>query len=374
MKTSRHALSVFLASLVLFFHAAGSKASSAQEDQVFLDQWREQQQVTSAVMSVQDTETGQLTTERSGLAKLPGKKPVTPETIFGVGSITKTFVAAAILQLQEEGKLKLDDAIGSYFPEYPRWRSITIRQLLNMTSGISNFTSLPDFQTLQKSHAQKMILPEQIIAIAYAAPDKFSPGTGWHYSNTNYYLIGLLLEKISKQPLAVILSRRFFQPLHLTHTFYSNAFYPPTITELMARAYDGTQDVTLSNFSLYGAAGGMLMNASDLRAWAAALLTPGIILKQASIDEMEKTVVIPPSSPKPLGARYGLGIYSLDMPKIGTIWYYAGVIDSYTSCFVFIPSQHKLIVAQAAVPMCVLEKNIGLLFPGQELIERLMKN
>lgn len=360
----------FFLLITFIFLGVTNQAAFSQDDQDFLNQWRQQQQVSSVVVSVQNTETGHVFNEASGTTTLHGKIPVTTETLFGIGSITKTFVAAAILQLQEEHQLALDDPIGSFFPQYPRWKSITIRQLLNMTSGIANYTSFPSFEALQRSPLKKMIGPEHFIDQAYAVSDKFSPGEGWYYSNTNYSLLGLLIEKVTSRPLKDVLAQRFFRPLHLSHTFYSASFYPYSVTKRMAHAYDGNHDATPFNFSVYGAAGSMLMNATDLRTWAGALFTPGIILKQASIDEMKKTVAVPPSPPKPLGARYGLGVYSLDIPGLGTVWYYAGVVDGYTSCFVYIPSQHKIIAAQlASWP----KGHIYLLFPNQPLMQQLFK-
>lgn len=346
------------------------QAASHQDLQAFLNNWRQEQKITSAVVSVQDTHSGQVSSYTSGTTTLDSKVPVTIDTLYGVGSITKTFVAATCLQLQEEGKLKLDDPIGPYFPQYPRWKTITIRQLLNMTSGITNFTWLPAFAELEKEQSKKVIPPSQFIAMAYAVPDKFSPGTGWHYSNTNYYLAGLIIEKVAKKSLNDVFTQRFFHPLHLSHTFYSDTFYPESVIKKMAHAYSGKKDITAFNASFYGAAGAMVMNESDLRVWTKALLTPGIILKSASIEEMKKTIVPPPSPPKPRGFRYGLGVYSLDVPNIGTIWYYSGVLNGYTSCFVDIPSQHKIIVAQVATWP---EGHMDVLFPGQPLLNEFLK-
>lgn len=372
-----------------FSSIAFIQAASHRNLQVFLNNWRQEQNITSAVVSVQETRSGQVSSYTSGTTTLQGNVPVTTEMLYGVGSITKTFVAVTCLQLQEEGKLKLDDPIGPYFPQYPRWKAITIRQLLNMTSGITNFTRLPAFAQLEKKQPKTVIPPSRFIAMAYGVPDKFSPGTSWHYSNTNYYLAGLIIEKVTQQSLNDVFTQRFFHPLHLTHTFYSDTFYPESVIKQMAHAYqqdsstsatkpiaakvesrDRFQDITAFNASFYGAAGSMVMNESDLRVWTKALLTPGIILKTASIEEMKKTIIAPPSAPKPKGFRYALGIYALQVPQIGTIWYYAGVLHGYTSCFVDIPSQHKIIVAQVATWP---EGHMDILFPGQPLLSEFLK-
>lgn len=138
----------------------------------------------------------------------------------------------------------------------------------------------------------------------------------------------------------------------------------------MAHAYAGTKDITAFNASHYGAVGSMLMNSQDLLTWTYALLTPGVILSKESIRQMETTIAVPSTPPKPEGCRYGLGIYSLELRNLGTIWYYAGVIRGYTSCFIFIPSQQKIIVAQVATWP---GEHFEILFPNQALIKKLLK-
>ncbi|MBX9742346.1 MAG: beta-lactamase family protein [Chthoniobacterales bacterium] len=360
---------LFLLLVGIITLSAPAQAASPQENfQDFLNQWRKKQSITSVVVTIEDLHTKKITTYASGLTR-HGAKPVTAQTLYGVGSITKTFVAAALLQLQEEGKIKLDDPIGSYFPEYPRWHAITIRQLLNMTSGIAN----TNFSKERDDYETTVLSSKKIIEEIYKQPDLFPPGTKWLYSNTNYFLLGWLIEKVSGASLNELFTKRFFQPLHLTHTFYSDSFYSKNVIDQMAHAYAGKQDITAFNASHYGPTGSMLMNSQDLLTWAQALLTPGIILSKKSLQEMETTIAVPPTPPKPEGCRYGLGIYSLQlsgMPSKKPIWYYAGVIRGYTSCFIFIPSQQRLIVAQVANWP---GEHFEVLFPNQPLMKRLLK-
>ena len=138
----------------------------------------------------------------------------------------------------------------------------------------------------------------------------------------------------------------------------------------MAHAYVGKHDITPFNASHYGPAGAMLMNSFDLLTWAHALLTPHVILSAASIQEMETTIAVPSTPPKPEGCRYGLGLYSLNIPKLGMIWYYAGVIRGYTSCFIYIPSQQRIIVAQVANWP---GEHFEILFPDQPLMKKFFK-
>ena len=334
-----------------------------------LDSWRTQNQITSVVVSVADLNSDHVSNYASGTTLMNGKMPVTANLLYGVGSISKTFVAASILQLQEEGKLKLTDSLGQYLPEYPRWKEITLQQVLNMTSGIPNFTESPQFKTFSNSNPQTLIPPAQLINMAYAMPDYFVPGQGWHYSNTDYYLLGLVIEKVTGQPLEAVFKQRFFKPLKLNHTFYSTAFYPKSVETKMAHAYMGKQDVTNFNAGLYGPAGGMVMDSHDLVTWTHALFTPGIILNQASLNQLMTTIPVPPSPLKPLGAAYGLGIYSLNVQGIGLVWYYAGVIDGYTSILMWVPAKNEIIVAQVA---SWPNGHYEVLFPNQPLIQKIL--
>jgi len=362
MKTSCSLLFFIITSF-----AQARAVSSQQSLQSFLDQWRAKRHITSVVVAVEDLPSKTITTYTSGLMTWHSKKPVTPETLYGVGSITKTFVAAALLQLKEEGKINLDDSIGRYFHEYPRWKSITVRQLLNMTSGISN----TDFSKERDDYETTVLTSQKIVDAIYKKSDLFPPGSKWLYSNTNYFLLGMLIEKISGTSLNEVLTNRFFKPLHLNHTFYSNSFYPKNVISQMAHAYARGHDITAFNASHYGPAGSMVMDSLDLLTWTHALLTPDKILSATSLQEMETTVAVPPTPPKPEGCRFGLGIYSLKVPKIGIIWYYAGIIRGYTSCFIYIPSQQRIIVAQVANWP---GEHFEVLFPDQPLMKRFLEN
>ncbi|HYF98368.1 MAG TPA: serine hydrolase domain-containing protein, partial [Coxiellaceae bacterium] len=324
--------------------------------------------LTSAVVLIKN-ENAKANQFASGTILKDGDGAVTSAQLFGVGSITKTFVAATILKLQENKLLRLDDPIGLYLGDYPRWSKISLRQLLNMSSGIFNFTESEEFKFLQKNFPQKPIPPKDLIKIAYQKNEYFEPGKGWHYSNTNYYLLGVIIEKITHKTLSKVFSELFFVPLGLKHSFYSDTFYSQAILAQMAHAYVGAKDVTNFNASYYGAAGAMVMNSQDIMIWAHALLTPGVILTQENIAELQDTMLIPYNPPKPKNARFGLGIYALDIPGKGRIWYYAGVISGYSSVFVWEPSQKKMIIVQIASRP---ESKIDLLFPNQTLIRSLL--
>lgn len=368
----RHRLAWLLLSTLLFSYSVyGSTPASFQ---IFLNQWRTQHHVTSVVVSIDHLNTQSVTHYTSGTLRQHSKQVVTPQALYGVGSIAKTFVAATLLQLQQEGKISLDSPIGQYFPHYPRWRTITIRQLLNMTSGITNFTEAPAFARLEQTAGNAPISPAQLIAIAYQHPDYFAPGQGWHYSNTNYYLAGLIIAQVTHEPLATVYQQRFFTPLGLAHTFYSDTFYPASVMQRMAHAYPngrGTENAkTQFNASLFGPAGAMVMNSQDLLAWVHDLFIPGKVLSARSLEALETTTAVPEGAPRPAHSRYGLGVFTTVSPTLGHLWWYTGVIDGYTSVFVWIPRRNAIIVAQAA---SWPGDDYAILFPNQALMKEALR-
>src|SRR3990167_8776371 len=180
----------------------------------------------------------------SGHNKIKAGQPITSDMLFGVGSITKTFVSVTVLKLEEEGKLKLSDKVGKYFPKYRKWRNVTIKQLLNMTSGIPNATHNKTVLKNMMTKVQPNYNPEKLIKIAYQYPLKFKSGHGWSYSNTGYLLLGMIIEKITKKPLPAALNDEIFSPYDLHHTIFSNNTYTNSQLEEMVHGYHGNVDIT----------------------------------------------------------------------------------------------------------------------------------
>ena len=178
-------------------------------------------------------------TQAYGLARISPPKPATPEMAYAIGSISKQFTATAVLLLQQDGKLSVDDPVGKYFPELTRSNEVTIRNLLTMTSGYEDFApqdyTIPDWL--------KPIDPAKLVHMWATKPLDFDPGTKWQYSNTNYVLVSLIVEKVSGEPLDKFLHERVFGPagmkdLFNTYTqreklqvtgYVSNALAPPRV-------------------------------------------------------------------------------------------------------------------------------------------------
>src|SRR5256714_7862713 len=227
-----------------------------------------------------------------GAASLPGA-----DTHFRIASNTKTMTAAVIVLLAQEGKLSLDDPVSKYVPGVPNGDSITIIELLNMRSGLYSYDDDPEFWAILDRDPTKVWSSAEVLAIAFKHPPYFPPGTGFHYSNTNYALLGLIAEKMDGKPLASCFQDRLFGPLGLKDTLlpaitsntlpepYSHGYlyggcsfrnltdkpYPP---ELQAAATTGTlkpDDCTGHNSSYPSAAGAVISTANDSATWITAL-------------------------------------------------------------------------------------------------------
>src|SRR5918998_514296 len=136
-----------------------------------------------------------------GAGNLEASTPITPNDHVRIGSNTKTFTGTVILQLVDEGKLALDDPVSKYQLEVPNGENITIRQLLNMSSGLFNYAEDEEFNKTLDTEPQKVWKPEELVEIGFKHQPYFSPGDGFHYSNTNFILLGMIIEQLTGQPL-----------------------------------------------------------------------------------------------------------------------------------------------------------------------------
>jgi CubicO group peptidase (beta-lactamase class C family) len=221
-------------------------------------------------------------------------------THFRIASITKTMTSAVILQLAQEGKLRLGDPVSKYVPGVPHGDNITVADLLKMRSGLYDYTSAPEMASFLDNDPTKVWTPQELLAMAFARPPNFSPGTSYEYSNTNYALLGLIAEKLDGRPLATAMRKRLFRPLGMKNTVlpastsnripkpYSHGYLygsssvvttgipdPEYTPEFQAAVEAGTvqpNDYTGVNPSFAQAAGGVISTADDLDTWIRALV------------------------------------------------------------------------------------------------------
>jgi D-alanyl-D-alanine carboxypeptidase len=220
-----------------------------------------------------------------GSANLEQHVPVSNESVFRVGSVTKQFTAVALLLLAEEGKLSLQDKLSKYYASFPRADDITLEQMLHHTSGIYNYTSEPNFVNDGMVHRSTDEMVEFIAKLPKT--QDFEPGTDWSYSNSAYFILGGVVEKAAGEPLATVLKTRLFVPIGMTHTALDDE------TEVVAgrvRGYSGAGPGKFTNapfisMSIPGGAGSIRSTAADLAKWNAALFG-GKILKPTSLAAM----------------------------------------------------------------------------------------
>ena len=221
--------------------------------------------VSVAVLRGSDT----LVMKGYGDASVDPRREASASTVYRIGSITKQFTSAAIMRLVERGRLSLDDPMSKYLPDVPaHGRTVTIRQLLNHTSGIHSYTSEPEWR---KRWADDLT-PRQIVAFVDNDTLDFSPGTGWLYNNTGYVLLGMIVEKITGEPYATYLQHDLFTPLGLRQTSYCPT--RPTDPSFAAGYSSGGGTVKPAEFLSMTqpfSAGALCSTVRDLVVWQRAL-------------------------------------------------------------------------------------------------------
>jgi D-alanyl-D-alanine carboxypeptidase len=272
----------------------------------------------------------------SGVADLTTRQPRGNGDSFRAGSVTKTLVATVLLQLQAERRIDLDATVDHYLPGLVRGNGhdgtrITVRQLMNHTSGIFNFTE--DATFVQKVLGIEFLrtryddwTPQQVIALALQNPPQFEPGTSWKYSNTNYLLLGLIVEKLTGRPYAEEIERRITGPLGMRATYFPGhdphvpapTRHYSTFTEDPGKIYD----VTELDPSWAWAAGEMVTNAGDLNRLYSALLG-GRLLRPAQLAQMTTTVDTLGNLAR---QRYGLGLIEYETTCGIKVWGHSGGI------------------------------------------------
>lgn len=284
-----------------------------------------------------------------GVRSAGGAAPVSLEDHVRIGSITKTWTGAVILQLVQEGRMKLSDPVSKYRQDVPNGDNITIEQMLTMRSGLYNYSESYELNLALDTTPQRVWTPEELVAIALPLPVYFAPGEGFHYSNTNTVLLGLIAQKLEGKPLVEVIQDRILRPLGLTQSSFppsdSSELPAPhprgymymdnvlTIAssklpaDLIARAQAGTlmpKDCTNSNPSWAWAAGQGISTAGDLATWAEAI-TGGKVLN----PEMQKVWL---DSPRPVDPNdAGGALYGLALVKFGNLYGHTGELPGFNT-------------------------------------------
>lgn len=265
-----------------------------------------------------------------GLANAELNVPNTAQTKFRIGSLTKQFTAAAILLLQERGKLNVRDAACKYLSDCPQtWREITIHQLLTHTSGIPNITALPDWEAKKTLPAT----PAQTVARVRDLPTEFKPGERFNYSNTNYLLLGLIVEKTSGKTYEAFMNENVFAPLKMTNTGLDRSEQIlKNRADGYSRAGETIINASYTDMNLPFAAGALYSTVEDLFLWDQALYGENFLSKK-SLDAMftaEKN-----------GYAYGWGTGTLNNRRIIA---HTGGIEGFSAHISRFPDQRAVVI------------------------------
>lgn len=302
-----------------------------------------------------------------GATLLGATTPPRADTHFRAASNTKTMTAAVIMQLAQENKLRLDDPVSKYVPGVPNGDNITIAELMNMRSGLYNYSNNPKIWESMDHRPARVWSPTELLATAFAHPPNFPPGTTYEYNNTNYALLGLTIEKVGGKPLARAMQDRLFGPLRLQHTLlpastvntipdpYSHGYLygsasvamvgtPPYSPQVKAAARAGTlppKDYTNLNHSFAAAAGGVISTANDLATWIQALVGGRVLNAPSQRRWLDSPRPEDPS--KPDGQQYGYGIAKLHWGP-NTMYFHGGETPGYNSFMGYDPGNQVTLV------------------------------
>jgi CubicO group peptidase (beta-lactamase class C family) len=309
-----------------------------------------------------------------GLQRLPGGPPVTAETSFRIGSVTKQFTAAAILRLAQRGRLSLSNRLSEYLPAFPSAGDVSLYELITHTSGIRNYTEVGANPLAVLPLTRAHTTARWVDHIARQRPlYDFPPGTAWHYSNAGFFLLGAIVEKVYGEPLSVYLRDQFFAPLGMDYTAIDDGSgaapgqakgyaHPPWSN----RWFVWPGYISLTNA---GGAGALRSSAMDLVKWMQALMS-GRVVDASALQEMTSParlsdgrlasanrVNLDPSDP---GGDYGFGVRIMSFDGHARIGH-AGDIPGFQAALFTYPDDRITIAVVANTPggACELEQRIA---------------
>lgn len=290
----------------------------------------------------------------TGTTEYGGKQPIAPDSLWQIGSNTKDFTAATVLQLEAEHMLSIQDTLGKWLPQYPQWKQVTIESMLNMTSGIATYDEQSAFLNAYAAAPESEFTKEQLVGFVKDIPLV----TGWNYSNTGYILSQMIIEKVTGDTYENEITKRFVIPLNLRGLYFRTDLYPPAVTERMPAGYflDNSvpqfapllgEDVRRLNLSWAQSAGGIVASTNALTKWLRALYG-GCVLPPTQQAELESLIsertgskITTTSSGDPNG--FGLGVQQQYSSSLGIVWDYEGGTFGYRMLHLYLPGPGAII-------------------------------
>jgi D-alanyl-D-alanine carboxypeptidase len=288
----------------------------------------------------------------AGTTTFGGSVPVRPHSVWQIGSNTKAFTAVLLLQLEAEHRLSIDDTLGTWLPQYPQWGDVTIRRLLDMTSGIATYDDQPAWYADYAADPHTYFSPERLVGYVLGAPAT----SGYSYSNTNYVLAEMIIERVTGTSYQDQLYSRIIDPLCLRDLHYRPDVYPASVTSREPAGYlfndqfplpQLGQDVSRDTLSWARAAGGILSTTSDMTRWERALYGGRLLpsQQQAELESLVSTTTGQPiartSATDPQG--FGLGVAQLTDEELGTFWFYEGETLGFRALHAYFPDSGVII-------------------------------
>lgn len=303
-----------------------------QFDQLLAQQFKPDASGCAALVAYQ----GQLIYQKAfGMANIELEVPMMPNHVFRIGSITKQFTAIAILQLLEQGKLSLQDDITCFIPDYPtQGNTITLEHLLTHTSGIKSYTQIPEFRAIEK---QDMSATE-LIDFFKSQPIEFEPGTQWSYSNSGYFLLGYIIEKVSGKSYPQYLEEVLFKPLEMTSSYYGDN---GKLIQNRVAGYQvgpkGVMNADYMSMSLPSAAGAILSTVGDLWKWHQAVHSYRLVSKETLAKALTPYQL---SNGQPTGYGYGWSIGNI---QGSSTLEHGGGINGFLTTGIYLPREEVFV-------------------------------
>jgi D-alanyl-D-alanine carboxypeptidase len=301
----------------------------------------------------------------------PGDPPVRQSTLFQMGSTSKSFAAAVVLKLEAAGALSLDDTIGKWLPHYAAWKDVSIRRLLNMTSGIPNYSEAEPLSRAWVGEPSRDWTAAELVQIVYPTGTNDLPrNSGYYYSNTNYILASMIAAKAAGRPYRDLVHETVIDAFELDSTFYENGAYPASVMERLAHGYFDNpacadyqpnckeswnaallgHDVRDTSLSWAQAAGGAIAGARDVDRWMRAVFGGRVIPPKQQAEWM---ALVSQNTGEPIAdvsvddpRGYALGLAKAIVGRLGAQWFYQGTSLGYRTLYVWFEKENLTIALQ----------------------------